>query len=125
MRPMANQIQLGASKYKFGIVGVSSVFGTVLKCDTTEKVDEYIFERENGDAAAVLLHNHMIELEIEALFDDVTTALVIGQQVDFPIGSIKGNITQIKNSRGNKDGRKITFTAKHWVSLGNVTGTSV
>lgn len=122
---MANQVLLGASKYVFGVVGVATVFGTVLKCDTTEKVDEYVFEGSNGDAVAVLLHNHMIELEIEALFDSTLTELAIGAQVDFPIGSIKGNVTQIKTSRANKDGRKVTFTAKHWKSMGNVTGTNV
>lgn len=122
---MAHQILLGGSNNVFGVVGIASVFGTVLSAEFTEKADEYVFEKSNGDAASVLLHNVTFELEIEALFDTAISALAIGQQVDFPTGSIKGNITSIKHSRKNKDGRKVTFTAKHWKSMGNVTPTEV
>lgn len=122
---MADKILLGPNKHQFGIVGVDNTYGTVTKVTTTQKADEYVFEDNNGDAAAVLLHNQTIELEIEMLYDNTKAAPAIGAQVDFPIGSIKGNITQIKTDRGSKDGRKISFTAKHWVSLGNQTPVTI
>jgi len=122
---MATSILLGANVNKFGTAEIAGTFGTVLKAELTEKVDEFIFEDNNGDAAAVLLHNHMFELELTLLFDSTATVLTIGAQIDFPVASVKGNITQIKTSRENKGGKQITCSAKHWVGMGNVTPASI
>lgn len=122
---MANRILLGSGNHQFGIVGIENTFGTVTKVSLTNKADEYVFEDNFGDAAAVLLHNETIEMEIECIYDSTKSTPAIGTQVDFPIGSIKGNIVSIKYDRGNKEGRKLSFTAKHWKSLGNVTPTTL
>ncbi len=122
---MAQSILLGPNHYKFGTAEVAATFGTVLKADLTEKVDEFVFEDNNGDAAAVLLHNHTLELELTLLFDNTATVLTIGAQIDFPIAGVKGNVTQIKTSRENKGGKQITITAKNWLSMGNVTPATV
>lgn len=123
---MANRTLLkGVATHEFGIVSINNTYGTVLSCDVTEKVDEYIFEDKVGDAAAVLLHNHMLEVEFEVLFNSAATALAIGTQVDIPGGALKGSVVSIKDSRKNKDGRKITFTAKHWKALGNATAEEI
>lgn len=117
---MANQFLLGSDAHEWGTVNVASTYGTVLSSDLEEKVAEHVFENNVGDAAAVLLHNHEIEVTLTVLFTDTATALAIGDQLTFPLsGTVKGNVTSIKDSRKNKDGRQITFTAKHWKSMGN------
>lgn len=118
---MANRILLGNNTFEFGIVGVADTFGTLSKLSIKTTVDEFVFEDHFGDALTVLLHNQVIEMTIECLYQSGKTTPTIGAQVDIPGGSLKGNITEINFDRGNKDGRKISFTAKHWVSMGNVT----
>lgn len=122
---MARQLLLsGNSHHVFGIVGLGNTYGTVLSYSETDEVDEFIFEDEQGDAGAVLLHNDRKQVEVECLYDSTKTAVTIGLEITLP-DTTKARVTQIKRTEGNKDARKISFTAKRWKSIGDATMTEL
>lgn len=124
---MGQQILLAPNNVrKFGTCEVTQVFGTVKSATLDETVDEEIWEDCCNDAAAVLLHNHRYELSLDILFEsDKASAAVIGAQIDFPVASVKGNITgvTVKWESGGK--KMLTIKAKHWKSLGNRVAQSI
>ena len=102
----------------YGTCEVDGTFGTVISSSVKLATDEQAFEDCRGNTEMVLLRNITYTADIEAYWDTGDYPS-IGDAITFPDVGMTGNVTGADGKRAQADRRKISITAKVWLSMGS------
>ncbi len=117
---------MGDADTVFGAAMHDGTYGEVVKLDLTRTADLVEIDNGQGGNLAAILTKARFEMDIEVVFPADKSAPGIGDQIDFPLAGVTGNITgNIKVLWASKDARKLSFSAAYWDSIGEVVAAAL
>ena len=103
---------------QFGVVNQGTVYGFATNVERTRSVDEATYADADGDVLGHKTFNPSEELTIEATYESTALPPTIGTTVTLTMDSVstKYNVTGIKDTETNDDFRKVSITAKRFIT---------
>jgi hypothetical protein len=103
---------------QFGIVSSTTTYGFATSVERTQSVEEATYADADGDVKGYAAYNENEEITIEATYESTTPPPTIGSEVTLTIGGVSSKyfVTGIKDTETNDDYRKVSITAKRWIT---------
>jgi hypothetical protein len=103
---------------QFGIISCADTYGLATSVERSQSVEEATYSDADGDVAGYSAYNKAEEVTIEATYESTTPVPTIGASVSLTVGGVTKFylVTGIKDTETNDDYRKVSITAKRWMT---------
>ncbi len=105
---------------QFGITRDAGTYGVIQSYETSDTSEIAEYADADGDTAGYNPYNRQIELTAEMVYESTTVPPASGAVIamDGPVTGDTNNwvVTDVKDGETNTDYRKVTLTAKRWVT---------